>query len=150
MKSRDILRFSLELFLPERMLSGFARSETAAARESAEVQTPETSQTSADQAAIPGFDSTISTDAGFESRPLIIEIDSAQFGGPSFGEQSIAMMAKALDEILQALPPPVAMSVKRELAAKILKRAADGERNPDRLRQAVLAELVPSQAEQGI
>jgi hypothetical protein len=53
------------------------------------------------------------------------------------------MMAEALDDVLAALPPPVAVSTKRELAAKILKRAADGERNPDRLRKAVLCELFP-------
>src|SRR5260370_28049939 len=76
-----------------------------------------------------------------DSRPLITEPDSAHFGGPSFGEQSIAMMAEVLDDVLAALPPPVAVSTKRELAAMILRCAANGERNPDRLRKAVLGEL---------
>ena len=56
------------------------------------------------------------------------------------------MMADALDDVLAVLPAPIAMSKKRELAAQILKLAADGERNPDRLREAVLGEIFPPKA----
>jgi len=52
-------------------------------------------------------------------------------------------MAKALDDALAALPSPVENSRARELAQKILDRAADGERNPARLRQAALGDLLP-------
>jgi hypothetical protein len=144
MKFRDLLRFSLELFLPQRALVAFARRATGA-REASEAhpQARTDAHTSTGHSTTRGIDSTKHDGSTSDSRPLIAELDSAYFGGPSFGEQSIAMMAEALDDVLAALPAPVAMSTKRKLAAKILKRAADGERNPDRLRKAVLGELFP-------
>lgn len=87
--------------------------------------------------------------AKFESQRLIEELDSAQFGGPSFGEQTIAVMTKALDDALAELPAPVETNVARELARKILARAADGERNLARLRQAALGDLVAPEPEPG-
>jgi hypothetical protein len=147
MKFRELLRFSLELILPQRALVAFARR-AAGPREASEAhpQAEADAHISTGHAATRGIDSTKHDGSTSDGRPLIAELDSAHFGGPSFGEQSIAMMAEALDDVLAALPPPVAVSTKRELAANILKRAADGERNPDRLRKAVLGELFPPKA----
>jgi hypothetical protein len=119
MKFRDLLRFSLELFLPQRALVAFARRATGA-REASEAhpQARTDAHTSTGHSTTRGIDSTKHDGSTSDSRPLIAELDSAYFGGPSFGEQSIAMMAEALDDVLAALPAPVAMSTKRKLAAK--------------------------------
>jgi hypothetical protein len=129
MKLRNLLRFSLELFLPESALLAFDR---LAERPPPELPTP--------------------TDPAAASKSqcllLIEELDSAQFGGPSFGQESIFVMGKALEDALALLPSPIENSRMRELAQKILDRAADGERNPTRLQQAALAELVTSESGQ--
>lgn len=137
MRFRDLVKFSLELFLPQRAFEVFARRATG------ERQTAEAQRTDAQiSSTTPGVESTKRDGPKSDSRQLITELDSAHFGGPSFGEQSIAMMAEVLDDVLAALPPPVAVSTERELAAMILRHAADGDRNPDRLREAVLGEFL--------
>jgi hypothetical protein len=142
MNFRDLLRLSLELFLPQRALVAFApRAAGAMEASEAHPQAQTDAHVSTGHSPTQGIDSTKHEGSTSDSRSLIAGLDSAHFGGPSFGEQSIVMMTEALEDVLAALPPPVAMSTKREMAAKILKRAADGERNPDRLRKAVLGEL---------
>jgi hypothetical protein len=137
MRFRDLVKFSLELFLPQRALEVFARRATGA-RQTTEPQRADAQIASTTQAA----ESPTRDRPKSDSKQLIIELDSAHFGGPSFGEQSITMMAEVLDDVLAALPPPLAASTERELAAMILRRAADGDRNPDRLREAVLDEFL--------
>jgi hypothetical protein len=59
-----------------------------------------------------------------------------------FDAETIAVMKKALDEAWARLPPTTQASMlKTTLAARILKIAAEGERNRDRLRDAALRDL---------
>jgi hypothetical protein len=129
MKFRDVIGFSLQLVLPDRAMLAFERLSRRSQTES-------------------GFSDLSPADIGVNKLPssvrLIEELDIAQFGGPSFGEQSIAIMTRALDEALAALPFPIDNSKKREFAQRILDRAADGERNLDRLREAAFGDFVAS------
>jgi hypothetical protein len=127
MKFRDVIGFSLQLVLPDKAILAFERLS-----QPAQPVSPLDERRRADVPVTPKSD----------SLRLIEDLDSAQFGGPSFGEQSIAVMAKALDDALAILPAPIDHSKMRELAQKILDRAADGERNPARLRQAALGDHV--------
>ena len=59
-----------------------------------------------------------------------------------FDAETIAVMKMALDEAWAPLPPKMqAKMLKTTLAERILKFAADGERNRERLRDAVLRDL---------
>jgi hypothetical protein len=59
-----------------------------------------------------------------------------------FDAQTIAVMKVALDEAWDRLPPQLqATMLKTTLAERILKSAAKGERNRDRLRDAALSDL---------
>jgi hypothetical protein len=64
-------------------------------------------------------------DAGYcnSARAIIEDLDSSQFGAPSFSPQTIAPVSQALDEV-QALPQPMADDCTRAIAAEILKVAA--------------------------
>jgi hypothetical protein len=138
MKFRDAIGFSLQLVLPDKAILAFERF----------LQPPRPgSSLGAPPPAGARPDSVVRTNS--DSLWLIKELDSAQFGGPSFGEQSISMMAKALDDALTMLPSPIENSKMRELAQKILDHAADGERNPVRLRQAALGNLIGPESEPG-
>jgi hypothetical protein len=132
MKFRDVIGFSLQLVLPDKAISALERISQFAPPVQPSNDAPP-AQTS--------------TNTKSESVCLIEELDSAQFGGPSFGEQSISVMAGALDDALATLPSPIEKSRMRELAQKVLNCAADGERNQVRLRQAALAGLVAPQSE---
>jgi hypothetical protein len=56
-----------------------------------------------------------------------------------FDAQTIVLMKVALDEAWNRLPPKLqATMLKTTLAERILKSAAEGERNRERLREAAL------------
>ena len=59
-----------------------------------------------------------------------------------FDAHTIAVMKVALDEAWDGLPPRLqATMLKTTLAERILKSAAEGERNRERLREAALRDL---------
>jgi hypothetical protein len=59
-----------------------------------------------------------------------------------FDTQTIAIMKVALDDAWDRLPLKLQATVlKTTLAERILKSAAEGERNPERLREAALRDL---------
>ena len=59
-----------------------------------------------------------------------------------FDAETIAMMKVALDEAWNRVPPKLqAKMLKTSLAERILKSAAAGERNRERLREAALRDL---------
>lgn len=129
MRFRDALKFSLELFLPER---------AALAVERFALERPgEANPTLREQPA-----STIG-EAGYgnNARRIIEDLDSSQFGGPSFGPQTIALMSLALEQAQASLPQPVTDDCARAIAASILKVAAAGERDPVRLRILAMSAL---------
>jgi hypothetical protein len=125
MKFRDALKFSLELFLPEKAVLAVERFA---------LERPD----KADPASRNRSTSTVKV-ADKSARGIIEDIDSRQFGGPSFGPQSIALMSLALEDALAMLPQPVGEDRARAIAANILKAAAEGERDPVRLRTAAMA-----------
>ena len=62
-----------------------------------------------------------------------------------FDAQTIALMKVALDEAWDRLPSKLqATMLKTTLAERILKSAADGERNRERLRDAATENACPS------
>ena len=59
-----------------------------------------------------------------------------------FDAETVGLMKVALDEAWDRLPPKLqATMLKTTLAERILKSAADGERNRERLRDAALTDL---------
>ncbi len=59
-----------------------------------------------------------------------------------FDAQTVVLMKVALDEAWNRLPPKLqAPMLKTTLAERILKSAAEGERNRERLREAALRNL---------
>ncbi|MEH2614455.1 hypothetical protein V1293_006744 [Bradyrhizobium sp. AZCC 1693] len=129
MRFRDTLKFALELFVPEKLMhpGGSSASDPKA----------EGSQNAA-----------TSLDAEEDvrhrkARRIIEELDYSQFGGPSFGPQTIELMSKALEAAEASLPEPVSDQQLRLIAATILKVAGDGERDPIRLKAAAMSALGP-------
>ncbi|MEH2526157.1 MULTISPECIES: hypothetical protein [unclassified Bradyrhizobium] len=123
------MKFVLELFVPEKLMppGGSPVSDPK----------PETSQN--------GTTSLESEKAaqGGKARRIIEELDHAQFGGPSFGPQTIELMSKALEAAEAYLPGPASDQQLRLIAATILKVAGDGERDPIRLKAAAISALGP-------
>jgi hypothetical protein len=129
MRFRDALNFSLELFLPERAVLAvehFGRERPG-----------ETSPTSREQSGATIGEASY----GNNARKIIEDLDSSQFGGPSFGPQTIALMSRALEEAQASLLQPIAYHCTRAIAASILKVAAAGERDPVRLRTLAMSAL---------
>ena len=63
-------------------------------------------------------------------------------GTADFDPQTVATMKMALDEAWDRLPPKLqATMLKTTLAERILKSAAAGERNHERLREAALRDI---------
>jgi hypothetical protein len=127
MRFRDSLKIALELFLPEKLIQAGERSLPEPKRESSS-------------------DASTSAKAGEvgqsgKARLIIEELDNSQFGGPSFGPQTIELMSKALDQTQALFPQPVSVEQLRLIAATILKVAGDGERDPVRLRIAAMSAL---------
>ena len=127
MRFRDTLKFALELFVPEKLMHPGGGS--------ASDPKPETSQIvptnlEANEAARRG-----------KARRIIEELDHGQFGGPSFSQQTIELMSKALEGAEASLRGPASDQQLRLIAAKILKVAGDGERDPIRLKAAAMSAL---------
>jgi hypothetical protein len=78
-----------------------------------------------------------------KARRIIEELDHGQFGGPSFGPQTIELMSMALEAAEASLPEPASDQQLRLIAATILKVAGDGERDPIRLQAAAMSVLGP-------
>jgi hypothetical protein len=129
MRLRDAIKFSLELFLPEKAVLAVERL----ALERPTKANPTLPQRSTSTIGDAGCDN--------KARAIIEELDSSQFGGPSFGSQTIALMSQALEEALALLPQPIADDFSRSIAAEILKVAAAGERDPVRLRTRAMSAL---------
>jgi hypothetical protein len=129
MKFRDALRFSLELVLPEKAVLVVERFTL----ERSNLADPPSGKCSASTTGV--------ADAEKSAQGIIGDIDSSRFGGPSFGPQTIALMSLALEEALAMLPQPVGDDCARAIAANILKAAAEGERDPVRLRLSAMSAL---------
>ena len=127
MRFRDTLKFALELFVPERLMHPGGSS--------APDPKPEPSHNVAT-----GLEVEEAVQVGKAHR-IIEELDHGQFGGPSFGPQTIELMSKALEGAETSLPGPASDQQLRLIAAKILKVAGDGERNPIRLKAAAMSAL---------
>jgi hypothetical protein len=144
MRFRDALKFSLELILPEKAVLAVERlavERTAVEPLAAEPVGPERSAESAPAWHEPSAPTTEETEARNDARRIIEELDSGQFGGPSFGPQSISLMASALEQALASLRPPMTDERSRAIAAAILKVAESGERDPVRLRTRAMSAL---------
>lgn len=140
MKLRHIISYSLQLFVPETVITAFGR------------RSPPVPVASTSPALSPDQGRAASAGSASKSKSLLLieELDSAKFGGPSFGQESISVMTKALDQAIACLPSPIEQATLTEIAQKILDRAADGERNLDHLRQAALDHFaMRSHPEQG-
>jgi hypothetical protein len=129
MRFRDALRFLLELFLPEKAVLAVERFAIERPGEA----NPTLRERPASTIDVAGF--------GKSAQGIIDDLDSSQFGGPSFGAQTIALMSLALEEALVMLPQPVNDDCARMIAANILKVAAGGERDPVRLRISAMSSL---------
>ena len=127
MRFRDTLKFALELFVPERLAHPRGSS--------APDPKPEPSQNVAT-----GLKVEEAVQVG-KARRIIEELDHGQFGGPSFGPQTIELMSKALEGAEASLPGPASDQQLRLIAAKILEVAGDGERDPIRLKAAAMSAL---------
>lgn len=129
MRIQDVLKFSLELVLPERLVGALQKGTHDGAAQ----------QPSANAAGDVALD---------DAQSIIEELDHGEFGGPSFGPETMQLMAQALHEIRTELPQGASDEDLRKLAAAILKAAADGERDSARLkskaRDAVSAGATPT------
>jgi hypothetical protein len=125
MRFRDTLKFALELFVPEKLMHpGGSSASELKADVATSLEAEEALQRS-------------------KARRIIEELDHAQFGGPSFGPQTIELMSKALEAAEASLPEPASDQQLRLIAATILKVAGDGERDPIRLKAAAMSALGP-------
>jgi len=127
MRFRDTLKFALELFVPEKLMHPGGSS--------ASDPKPEASQN------VPTNLEAEETAKRGKARRIIEELDHGQFGGPSFGPQTIELMSKALEGAEASLPEPASDRQLRLIAAKILKVAGDGERDPIRLQAEAMSAL---------
>ena len=130
MRFRDTLKFALELFVPERLMhpSGKPASDRGWRHRRLPQQSLEAAET-----AQPG-----------KARRIIEELDHGKFGGPSFGPQTIELMSTALEAAEASLPGPASDQQLRSIAARILKAAGDGERDPVRLKAAATSAVIPA------
>jgi hypothetical protein len=130
MRFRDTLKFALELFVPERLTHPGGKPESAPKVEASKIAEI---SSEAEKTAQPG-----------KARRMIEELDHAQFGGPSFGPQTIELMSTALEAAEASLPGPASDQQLRSIAAEILKVAGDGERDPVRLKAAAISAAIPA------
>lgn len=127
MKFRDTLKFALELFVPEKLMPAGGNS----------APEPEASPKAAASAEVERVA------PRQRARRMIEELDHGQFGGPSFGPQTIELMSTALEGAGASLREPASDQELRSMAAIILKVAGDGERDPVRLKAAAMSALGP-------
>ena len=130
MRFRDTLKFALELFVPEKLMHPGGSS--------ASDPKPEASQN------VPTNLEGEETAKRRKARRIIEELDHGQFGGPSFGPQTIELMSTALEAAEASLPGPASDQQLRSIAAEILKVAGDGERDPVRLKAAAISAAIPA------
>jgi hypothetical protein len=123
------LKFALELFVPEKLTHPGGSSASDPKHE-------------ASQNVPTNLEAKEATKRG-TARRIIEELDHGKFGGPSFSQQTIELMAKALEGAEASLPGPASDQQLRLLAAQILKVAGDGERDPIRLKAAAMSVLGP-------
>ena len=134
MRFRNTLKFALELFVPEKLMHPGGSS--------ASDPKPEASQN------VPTNLEAEETAKRGKARRIIEELDHGQFGGPSFGPQTIELMSKALEGAEASLPEPASDQQLRLIAARILKVAGDGERDPIRLQAAAMLGSVAGNADE--
>ena len=123
MRIQDVLKFSLELFLPERWISAIldrAPPSDAAPNQKVAGQN--------DQAGEPP-----------KARSIIQDLDHGEFGGPSFGPHTMQLMENVLDDIQAEAAAPLSDDWLRRIASAILRAAADGERDAGRLKAKAIA-----------
>lgn len=134
MRFRDTLKFALELFAPDKP--------APAGGSSAPVQKGEAS---------PGAAATAEIERASphqKARQMIEQLDHGQFGGPSFGPQTIELMSTALEDAAASSGEPASDQQLRRVAAKLLQAAGDGERDPVRLKAvAILALYAPDRTD---
>jgi hypothetical protein len=128
------LKFALELFVPEKLMHPGGASASGSNSESS--QKTATSLEAGE--AVHGGKQAL---RGGKARRIIEELDYGQFGGPSFGPQTIELMSTALEGAEASLPEPASDQQLRLIAAKILKVAGDGERDSIRLKAAAMSAL---------
>ena len=63
------------------------------------------------------------------------------FQGTSFNPDTIAIMTRALEEAVETLPYPVSSGAVQALAKNIVDLAAQGERDPQRMKLLALLAL---------
>ena len=126
MTLRDTLKFSLELLLPEKLIRAAGYRTTSPGQE----HLPDPESLKAEAAAQPE-----------RARLIIQELDHGRFGGPSFGPQTIALMSQALSDAQMSLSIPVSDEHMRTAAEVLLALAADGERDPVKLKSAAISTL---------
>ena len=131
MRFRDTLKFALELFVPEKLVQAGRNSAPDPKREPSPETAPNTATSSGPAA------------PRREARRIIEELDHAQFGGPSFGPQTIELMSTALEAAAASLDEPASDEQLRLIAATLLKVAGDGERDPVGLKAAAMSALGP-------
>jgi hypothetical protein len=133
MRFRDTLKFALELFVPEKLVHAGGNSAPDPKHEASPETAPNTAAASEAEPAAPRRN----------ARQMIEELDHAQFGGPSFGPQTIELMSAALESAESSLGEPASDQQLRSIAAMLLKVAGDGERDPVRLQAAAMSALKP-------
>lgn len=123
MRIQDLLKFSFDLILPGRL---------ARARQHRPPSPPDMQEQRFDDAGAP-------SSKPRKARSIIEDLDYEEFGGPSFGPQTMKLMEDVLDDIQKEAPTPLSPDELRRIAIAILKAAADGERDADRLKAKALA-----------
>ena len=125
MTLRETLKFSLELLLPEKWIRTAGYQTTSSGRKRPD---PESS--------------TVEAAAQLErARFIIQELDHGRFGGPSFGPQTMALMSQALSDLQTSLSIPVSDDRMQTIAKVLLELAANGERDPAKLKFAAMSAL---------
>ena len=133
MRFRDRLKFALELFVPEKLPPAGGNSALNSEAEGPSA-TPSDAMTNPEaRAAAPRR----------KALRIIEELDHGQFGGPSFGPQTIELMSMALERAEASLHEPASDRQLRSMAATILKAAGDGERDLVRLTAAAMSAAIP-------
>ena len=127
------MKFALELFVPEKLVHAGGNSAPAPKHEAPPETTPNIAEARGVEPAPPQRN----------ARRIIEELDHAQFGGPSFGPQTIELMSAALQAAESTLDEPASDQQFRSTAATLLKVAGDGERDPVRLKAAAMSVLNP-------
>ena len=125
MTLRETLKFSLELLFPENWIRTAGYQTTSSERKRPD---PESS--------------TVEAAAQLErARFIIQELDHGRFGGPSFGPQTMALMSQALSDLQTSLSIPVSDDRMQTIAKVLLELAANGERDPAKLKFAAMSAL---------